>query len=60
MKKENYHRIERFFGSFQRSFKLPATIDQEKVVAACDKGVLTVTLPKKEEVKPKQINVQVR
>ncbi len=60
VKKENYHRIERYFGSFQRSFKLPATINQEHVAAACDKGVLTVTLPKKEEVKPKQINVEVK
>ena len=60
VKKENYHRIERYFGSFQRSFKLPGTVDQEKVAAACEKGVLTVTLPKKEEVKPKQINVEVK
>jgi heat shock protein Hsp20 len=60
VKKENYHRIERYFGSFQRSFKLPATVEQEKVAASCEKGVLTVTLPKKEEVKPKQINVEVK
>jgi HSP20 family protein len=60
VKKENYHRIERYFGTFQRSFSLPATIDQEKVVAACDKGVLTITLPKKEETKPKQINIAVK
>lgn len=60
VKKENYHRIERYFGSFQRSFKLPGTVDQEKVQASCEKGVLTVTLPKKEEVKPKQINVEVK
>lgn len=60
VKKENYHRIERYFGSFQRSFKLPGTVDQEKVQASCEKGVLTVTLPKKEEIKPKQINVEVK
>ena len=60
VKKENYHRIERYFGSFQRSFKLPATVDQEQVCATCEKGVLTVTLPKKEEVKPKQINIEVK
>ncbi|MDA8428558.1 MAG: Hsp20/alpha crystallin family protein [Geobacteraceae bacterium] len=60
VKKENYHRIERYFGTFQRSFSLPATVDQEKVVAACDKGVLTITLPKKEETKPKQINIEVK
>jgi len=60
VKKENYHRIERYFGTFQRSFTLPATINQEKVEANCDKGVLTITLPKKEEKKPKQISIQVK
>lgn len=57
--KENYHRVERYYGSFQRSFSLPNAIDQEKVKATCDKGVLTVILPKKEEKKPKQITVEV-
>ena len=60
VKKENYHRVERYFGTFQRSFTLPQTIDQERVEAACDKGVLTVVLPKKEETKPKQIKVEVK
>lgn len=60
VKKENYHRIERYFGSFQRSFSLPATIDQEKVVATCEKGVLSITLPKKEDTKPKQITIEVK
>lgn len=60
VKKENYHRIERYFGTFQRSFSLPATVDQEKVEAVCDKGVLTITLPKKEETKPKQISIKVK
>ena len=60
VKKENYHRIERYFGSFQRSFSLPATIDQEKVTASCEKGVLTISLPKKEETRPKQIRIQVK
>lgn len=60
VKKENYHRVERYYGTFQRSFTLPQTIDQEKVEAACDKGVLTVVLPKKEETKPKQIKVEVK
>ena len=60
VKKENYHRIERYFGSFQRSFSLPATVRQENVSAVCDKGILTITMPKKEETKPKQINVQVK
>jgi HSP20 family protein len=60
VKKENYHRIERYFGSFQRSFSLPANVHQEKVSATSDKGVLTITLPKKEEAKPKQIKVEVK
>ncbi len=60
MKKENFHRIERFFGSFCRSFQLPGTVDVERVSAVCDRGVLTITIPKKEEGKPKQINVQVK
>lgn len=60
IKKENYHRIERYFGTFQRSFSLPATIQQENVSAACERGVLTITLPKKEETKPKQIKVHVK
>lgn len=60
VKKENYHRIERYFGTFQRSFSLPATIDQEKVAAICEKGVLTIHLPKREETIPKQINITVK
>ncbi len=60
IKKENYHRIERFYGSFQRSFALPLTIDREKVKASCDKGILTISLPKREETKPKQITVEVK
>jgi HSP20 family protein len=59
VKKENYHRIERYFGTFQRNFSLPATIDQENVNAICEKGVLTITLPKMEKTKPKQIHVTV-
>ena len=59
-RKENYHRLERNYGSFQRSFSLPQTIDQERVKAACDRGVLTITLPKKEETRPKQIKVEVK
>ena len=60
IQKENYHRVERYYGTFQRSFSLPNTVDTEKIRAACDKGVLTITLPKKKEAKPKQINVEVR
>jgi HSP20 family protein len=58
-RKEKYHRIERYYGPFQRSFSLPHTIDLAGVKASCDRGVLTVTLPKKEEAKPKQIRIEV-
>ena len=61
VKKESYHRIERYFGSFQRSFILPDNVMQDNVSAVCERGVLTITLPKKDEIVPKQIiNVAVR
>jgi len=60
IKKENYYRVERYFGQFQRSFSLPQSIDQDKVEATCEKGILTITLPKREEVKPKQISVEIK
>ena len=58
-KKENYHRIERVFGRFARSFRLPNTVAQDKIRAKYDRGVLTITLPKREETKPKSITVEV-
>jgi len=60
IKKENYYRVERYFGQFQRSFSLPQSIDQDKVEATCEKGILTITLPKREEDKPKQISVEIK
>ncbi len=54
-----YHRLERAYGSFERYFTLPDTVDPDKVKAEYKNGVLTVTLPKKEVAKPKQIKVQV-
>mgnify|MGYP003574701242 FL=1 len=57
--KDGYTRVERYYGSFNRSFSLPNTVDIEKVDAKMDKGVLTVTLPRREETKPKQIEVKV-
>ena len=57
-KKENYHRIERTYGSFIRSFALPTSVDADKVSAEYKDGVLTLTLPKKEEAKAKTITVQ--
>ena len=59
VKKENYHRMERSYGTFIRSFTLPRTVEQEKVCAEFKEGVLTVSLPKKEETKPKQISIKV-
>jgi HSP20 family protein len=60
IRKENYYRVERSFGQFQRSFSLPQSIDRENIKASCDKGVLTITLPKIEEKKPKQITIEVK
>ena len=56
-KEENFHRIERRYGSFLRTFRLPNTIDTDKVEAHYDKGILEVSLAKREEAKPKQIKV---
>lgn len=58
-KKENFHRIERSYGRFTRSFTLPNTVDTENVNASFENGVLKVTLNKKEEAKPKQIKIGV-
>jgi HSP20 family protein len=58
-KKENYHRVEMSYGAFTRSFALPATVDPEKIKAESRNGVLTVTLAKKAESKPKAISVKV-
>jgi len=56
---ENYHRTERVFGSFERSFYIPNNVDATKISAKYTDGVLTVSLPKKEEAKPKEIPVDV-
>jgi len=58
-KEENFHRIERRYGSFTRSFTLPNTVDTEKITADYNSGVLTVRLVKREEAKPKQIKVNI-
>jgi HSP20 family protein len=55
-----YHRIERSYGKFSRSFAVPNVFDTEKIGAAFSNGVLTVTLPKKEAAKPRQIKVEVK
>ncbi len=58
-KQENFHRIERRFGSFVRTFTLPQTVDTEAVSASYDAGVLTISLAKKAEAKPKQVKIEV-
>jgi HSP20 family protein len=58
-KEENYHRVERSYGSFARSFSLPNSINAEKVKAEYKDGLLTLTLPKREEAKPKTIKIDV-
>jgi HSP20 family protein len=59
IKQENFHRIERAYGSFVRQFSLPATLDAGKIGAEYKNGVLTVKLPVREEAKPRTINVEV-
>lgn len=59
-RQENYHRVERNYGEFFRSFTLPAFIDASKIVAEFKDGLLWVFLPKHEEAKPKQIEVKVK
>ena len=58
-KEENFHRVERMYGSFTRSFTLPNTVDLEQTNAQYEKGVLKIRLAKKAEAKPKLIKVNV-
>jgi HSP20 family protein len=59
-KEDQYQRIERRYGTFSRSFSLPASVDSTKISAEHKNGVLTVRLPAREESKPRQIRVDVR
>ena len=59
-KDESATTVERAFGTFIRSFSLPGTADAEKIAAAYKNGVLTVTIPKREEAKPRAIKVEVK
>ena len=59
VKEESFHRIERRYGRFSRSFSLPQTVDTAKVAAEYRNGVLTVRVPLREEAKPRQIKVDV-
>lgn len=54
---DQYHRVERVFGSFSRSFSLPPTVDPDRVHAEYRDGVLTIRLPMREEAKPRQISI---
>ena len=56
----NWHRVERTYGSFSRSFTLPRTVDAERISASYRDGVLEIEVPKKEEAKPKQIRIEVK
>jgi HSP20 family protein len=58
-KEENFHRIERRYGSFTRSFTLPQTIDPDSIKASYEHGVLSISLAKKEAAKPKQVKVEI-
>ena len=58
-KEENFHRIERRYGSFYRAFTVPSTVNTENVQASYDAGVLKIELEKRAEAKPKQIKVAV-
>jgi HSP20 family protein len=58
-KEEQFHRIERRYGTFSRSFSLPQTVDTSKVAADYKNGVLTVRLPLRDEAKPRQVKIDV-
>lgn len=58
-KTEKVHRYERTYGTFERSFTLPATVDPEQIKATYEMGLLTLTLPKVEKAKPRQVKVEI-
>jgi HSP20 family protein len=59
-KTSDFHRIERSYGTFQRSFSLPSTVKADRIDATFRDGILNVTLPKAEESRPKEIEVKVK
>jgi HSP20 family protein len=59
-KDENYHRIERSYGGFSRSFSIPMLVDEQNIQADYKDGILKILLPKKEQAKPKQIKINER
>jgi HSP20 family protein len=58
VKEEQYHRLERAYGRFERAFRLPTTVDAEKIQASFKDGVLELRLPKSEAAKPKRIAIR--
>lgn len=60
VRRDQFHRLERLSGPFSRSFTLPPTLDTAKIAANYEDGILTVTLPPREEAKPRQITVAVK
>jgi HSP20 family protein len=58
-KTKKYHRVERFYGSFMRSFALPDGVEQDKVKADFKDGLLTVRLPKSPRVQPRSVDVKI-
>ncbi len=56
---KGYHRIERSYGDFVRTFAVPTSVETDKVSAEYKNGVLTITLPKKETAKPRQVKVEI-
>jgi HSP20 family protein len=59
-KGSNYHRVERAYGEFQRSFTLPGTVKHEQITATFKDGILSIALPKEEKARSKAIEVKVR
>jgi HSP20 family protein len=57
-KKDNYHRVERFYGTFNRSFALPHEVATDEIDAKYDEGVLSVSLPRRPETKPREIAIK--
>lgn len=56
-KEENYHRIERSYGSFYRVFTLPSSVDPERIQAEQENGVLKISMPKRQEMKPRKVKI---
>jgi HSP20 family protein len=56
-KEENYHRLERSYGAFYRAFTLPNSVDAENIHAENENGILRVTMPKKQELKPRTVKI---